>query len=508
MDLFKKIDEVSSAGKTPALSFDRVSTLEQQQKGYSLENQTASAEGYADRNNLAIIESFTIAESSWKSRKRPEFKKMILTARQYKIKHLIFKCVDRMSRNFHDLALIMDLIDQEGYTIHFYEGGGKKIDQNSTYADKMIIGVEASVAKNWSDKISYEVKLANEYKASKGIAPGPSRPGYYWDKKAKKFEIDTETHEKYCMIFDTFDKNTYSLQTYCDYLNDRGIRTNNGHLWKKNNLHKLLTNIFYTGNFEFNGEVLPGTHEPYFDMNRYKDRIIKLNCNYTTKRGRNFLLKSFVRVDNYSLTGENKKEQFTYYTNRRLKISFREEEILKALDDFVEGIRFNESFAESLKEMTREIIDEKNREFTGNTTSIRIQIDDLQAKKVIIMKEFAEDELDREAVSMVMNEYNGRIRHLKEQLDNLDKDTDSFYMKVADVIDSMREFPITYAKISNHADKVALAKKFMTHLNITKEGMQAHWLHPFKYIFDVLRFKDVPVVRKRPPMHAREDSNL
>jgi len=165
MDLFQAVDQAITEGKAPALSFDRVSTLDQQQHGYSLQNQTASAESYAERCNLQIIRAFTIAESSWKSRKRPEFKKMISTARQYKIKHLVFKCVDRMSRNFHDLALIMDLIDQEGFTVHFYEGGGKKIDGSSTYADKMIIGVEASVAKNWSDKISYEVKLSNEYKA-------------------------------------------------------------------------------------------------------------------------------------------------------------------------------------------------------------------------------------------------------------------------------------------------------------------------------------------------------
>ena len=137
----------------PALAFERVSSAKQEH-GYFLEIQHENADRYAQMNNLHIVHSFQIAESSWKHGKRKAFQQMLTTASEYNIHNLIFRCVDRIGRNYHDLAKVMDLIEQEGYIIHFFEGAGDRIHKGSTYAEKMIIGVKMAFAKQHSDKIS------------------------------------------------------------------------------------------------------------------------------------------------------------------------------------------------------------------------------------------------------------------------------------------------------------------------------------------------------------------
>ena len=509
-DIKIRIEQALIEEKVPAISFDRVSSQRQADEGYSLGNQWQSAAQYAERNNLYIVQSFSIAESSWHAQNRKMFKAMLQSAKINGIKHLIFKCVDRMSRNFADLDTIMNMITFEGYTVHFYEGGGKSIDKSSSHSDKMIIGMEATVAKHHSDKTSYDILEMNRKKAARGVAPGIPRPGYTYDTNAKQYHIDPATKDMFQYIFDTFDNGSYSIREFCGHLNEKGFRTTKDNRWTRATLHALLRNAFYTGKFVYKGVEYDGTHEAYFTTERLKARCMKLNTLCTAKRGREFLFKNFLTHGDFLLTGEFKKQQYTYYSNRTTGASFREETILKSLDDFIETVKFDERFSETLKILTKEIISERAKGHAYRSGNLQRKIQEIKAKKMRLLDSFAEDDIDKEAMQDLMAQYNGQIKFFEEQKKEVDIDTEAFYNTTVDVIDAVRNMPYIYAKITNPEDKIALLKGYMSRINITDEGLEPKWKMPFFLIYDVLDYRfELPElkVRKKDSMRGVRDSN-
>ena len=217
-------------GKTPAFSYDRVSTVEQM-AGMSLTYQSEGAARYAEEKDLCVVYYFTIAESASKEGRRV-FNTMIDIALKYNVRHLIFKSTDRMSRNYRDLARIMELVDAHGFTMHFYQTN-KMVQKGSTHDEKFIIGIEQAVAKHLSDKISHDITSVNSYKVKKGIFIGHAPFGYKYDKENKRFIIDKNKEFIARYIFNEFDGGDYSLAKFCVLLNGLGYCSPKGSIWSK-----------------------------------------------------------------------------------------------------------------------------------------------------------------------------------------------------------------------------------------------------------------------------------
>lgn len=249
------IQQAIKAGLTPALAYDRISD-EVQADGISLSYQKDGAREYARQRRLFIVRHFTVVESASKQG-RKVFAEMLDLAQRLGIKHLVFKNTDRMSRNYHDLARIESLIEKQGFEVHLYQTQ-IIINKNSSYNDRFLIGIQLAVAKHLSDKISQDVREHNQYKSRQGIAPGPSPIGYKYDRKAKHHVIDPDREQEIRYIFDEFDSGRYTLDELVLHLNERGLRTHRNEAWRKSNLHHLLTNPFYCGEFRHRGVVWCG----------------------------------------------------------------------------------------------------------------------------------------------------------------------------------------------------------------------------------------------------------
>ncbi len=89
--------------KRKAVIYTRVSTDEQKEKGFSLQDQYAKLVNYCERNDIEILEHFQ-DEHSAKNFNRPEFKRFLDIVKQKIIKPDLFLCVrpDRFSRNLEN----------------------------------------------------------------------------------------------------------------------------------------------------------------------------------------------------------------------------------------------------------------------------------------------------------------------------------------------------------------------------------------------------------------------
>ena len=136
-----------------AVAYLRVSTKEQEDEGYSLENQELSATEYAEKQNLKIVKTWKCSESGWIKKERKYFEEMIsyVLNKRNNIKHIIFYSSDRASRNMSDYIKIEQLREQ-GFTIH-YSKIGKKQEGKLSSGDKMYGRVLGTFDEFFSDFI-------------------------------------------------------------------------------------------------------------------------------------------------------------------------------------------------------------------------------------------------------------------------------------------------------------------------------------------------------------------
>lgn len=106
----------------PGVIYCRVSTQEQQAKGFSIPAQLQNAREYAFRNNIRIIKEFEEAESAAKEG-RPVFRELLrFVAKSKKPLAIIVDAVDRLTRNTQDLARADKLVEA-GHEFHSIRDG-------------------------------------------------------------------------------------------------------------------------------------------------------------------------------------------------------------------------------------------------------------------------------------------------------------------------------------------------------------------------------------------------
>ena len=365
------------------------------------------------------------------------------------------------------------------------------------------------MAKQSSDEKSFTGKNTNRYKAERGVAPGPARFGYMYSREKKQWLQDPSQSAAIEHIFQVYDDNQYSLSDMCELLNSEGLRTATGNRWTTTTLHQILTNIFYTGSFLYQGEVWPGTHEPYISMERYRARLDRLSVKYVgaKKRSTDHILSGFAKFCGRVLTGEQKQGRWTYYTNRAMRASYREEAIIEMIDRRIEQIEFNEEFAGLLKSSIKEIITERTRNQGAREGAVEREIQKYRTKKLKLLDLYTEEDIDKDLLREKINEYSGVLDRLEREKRSVRVDADKFILSAVEVVETLKRFPATYRHLENR-DKIDFLKIYADHVDINeKEGLYIAWKEPFNFIFceEILAFKDVPV-RNYPAMRAQTDT--
>ena len=524
LKIISGIKDAEKSGKTPAFAYDRISALAQAE-GLSLDYQESRAAAYADHAGLHIVHFFTIIESARKEG-RKIFNRMFELSREYNIKHIIFKNTDRMSRNYSDLVMVEDLIDNSGYNIHFYQNN-KILNSESNHNDRFILGIEIAVAKQLSDKISHDIKQSHMYKAKQGIPPAAFPAGYLYDKENRVHYKNPKYENMLNFIFDTYDEANVSMNQLIEMLNKQGYRSFTGKKWNKSHLHATLTNPFYCGKFEFHGKILQGNHEPYFSPERFERRVEKLNYKFAGARKRNFefLLRSFLKCGhcNRVLTGEMKKGQYIYYTHRNADIpelaSHREPDILKMINDKVDMIQYSQALGDWIKKLFKNTIAVKTKEHKGNKASISKRISDLEIKYFKLLDLYLEEEHKNELIKVKMDEVQKNIQFLREERGRLEANSDTFIHTISDIIDRIRQFPHQY-KFANNEEKINMLRLWADVIYVHKDFIEIQWKNPYNLILNpdimdyaVLTFPEnltqkrtVPKVRNCPVNLPRSDT--
>ncbi len=242
-----------------AVIYARVSSREQREEGYSIEAQVRLLRDAASKDGLTIQREFIEVESA-KAAGRKKFAEMVsYFKRNRSCRILLVEKTDRLYRNYRD-ALTLEGLD---ISIRFVKEN-ETLSKDARSQVKFMHDIRLAMARNYSENLREEVKKGMCEKASQGTYPGRAPFGYRNNKAARAIEIHPEKGTIARQVFEMYASGQFSLLGL-----SKELRRVTGTYISKANLHKMLTNPFYIGQFEWSGNTYKGTQPSLISPDLY-----------------------------------------------------------------------------------------------------------------------------------------------------------------------------------------------------------------------------------------------
>lgn len=196
-------------------------------------------------NNFVIFED---AGYSAKNTDRPDYQAMMDRLRTGEFSHLLVWKIDRISRNLLDFANMYAELKKLGV---IFVSKNEQFDTSSAIGEAMlkIILVFAELERNMTSERVTAVMLS---RATVGKWNGGRIPyGYTYDKQTKEFALNPEEQKIMRRMYELYEREQ-SLIWVTRYLTDHGIFTRAGKPWTPTSVHKILTNPFNIGHYQYN----------------------------------------------------------------------------------------------------------------------------------------------------------------------------------------------------------------------------------------------------------------
>ena len=261
-----------------AVSYIRVSTREQAQRGGAEEGFSLPAQREANRRKAQsmgalIVKEFADRGESARSANRPELQKMLAYLTQDgQIDYVIVHKLDRLARNRADDVEITRAFDEAGVRL---VSTSENIDQ--TPGGMLLHGIMSSIAEFYSRNLAAEVVKGLGQKARAGGTVGRAPLGYLnrqgrdsQGREARWVDIDPVRGPLITQAFTEYATDRWTLSTLTDHLTAHGLTTvptpsRPSHPLGHNKLLAILRNPYYRGIVTYQGVQYPGKHQPLID---------------------------------------------------------------------------------------------------------------------------------------------------------------------------------------------------------------------------------------------------
>jgi site-specific DNA recombinase len=301
---------------TRVVLYVRVSSKDQEKEGFSIPSQLRLLREYAASHGFVIVQEFEDVETA-KASGRARFTEMLTYLRRHQgtCRTVLVEKTDRLYRNFKDWTTLDDL----GTTIHFVKEG-RIIGPDSGSSDQLVHGINVLMARNYILNLGEEARKGMLEKARSGIYPSFAPVGYRNadGPDGKRIIVpDPQTADTVKDLFNRFATGTCSLELLVSQLRAEGV-TLQGRRLHKSTAHQILRKRLYMGEFDWDGGVYQGTHEPLVTRHcweRVQELLDARAESKTRKVKHDFAYKGLVRCGHCGclLVGEIKKGRYVYY---------------------------------------------------------------------------------------------------------------------------------------------------------------------------------------------------
>ncbi len=300
-----------------AVIYARVSSKEQEKEGFSIPAQLKLLKGYAAAQGFTVAQEYVDVETA-KQTGRAAFGEMVayLKARPA-IRVLLVEKTDRLYRNLKDWVTI----DELEVEIHLPKEG-VVLSRESRSSEKFMHGIKVLMAKNYIDNLSEEARKGMQEKAEQGIWPTKTPLGYRniaGPDGKKIIATDPDIGPIVSKLFEWYATDRYSLQEAARKAREAGLaHRKSGAKVAVSTLHAILRNRLYTGQFEWNGKLIQGKHEPLVSVELWERVQGVLDGRFAKKHRRmthDFAFSGLIACAKCgcSVVGEIKKQRYIYY---------------------------------------------------------------------------------------------------------------------------------------------------------------------------------------------------
>ena len=261
-----------------AVSYIRVSTREQAQRGGSEEGFSLPAQREANKRKAQsmgalVVKEFADRGESARSANRPELQKMLAYLKEDGgIDYVIVHKLDRLARNRADDVEINRAFEQAGVRL---VSTSENIDQ--TPGGMLLHGIMSSIAEFYSRNLANEVIKGMGEKARNGGTLGKAPLGYLNvrardenGREVRTIALDEERAPLIRLAFTEYATGQWTTKKLAAHLHDCGLTTvPTAHKPAKAvtgaQLHRMLRHPYYKGVISFQGVEYAGAHEPLVD---------------------------------------------------------------------------------------------------------------------------------------------------------------------------------------------------------------------------------------------------
>ncbi|WP_377863694.1 recombinase family protein [Bacillus sp. R86525] len=245
----------SMTTKTVAI-YARVSTIEQAEEGYSVDEQIRVLNKFCEREGYLVYDEYVDRGISGKNISgRPAIQRLLLDAEQKKFEVVLVWKMNRLARKSLDLMNIVEKLDSKNIAFRSYT----ERYETETSTGKLQFQLMAAIAEYERNNIAENVKMGMIARAKEGRWNGGQVLGY----DVVEISSDNRKRKDTHLVINEREANTVQLifqmyssghgyKSIANYINKKGYRTKKGKTFSLNAIKIIVTNPVYAGYIRYN----------------------------------------------------------------------------------------------------------------------------------------------------------------------------------------------------------------------------------------------------------------
>ena len=470
-----------------AVIYARVSSKEQEKEGFSIPAQLKLLKEYAAANGFAVAQEYVDVETA-KQTGRTAFGEMVAYLKAHPfVRVMLVEKTDRLYRNLKDWVTV-DELDVE---MHFPKEG-VVLSRESRSSEKFMHGIKVLMAKNYVDNLSEETRKGMQEKAEQGIWPSFAPLGYrnvaVADGK-KIIEPDPELAPIISRLFEWYATGTLSLKEAAQKAKAAGlVYRKSGVPVPVSTVHATLRNRLYSGEFEWNGHIYQGKHQPLVTRGLWERVQGVLDGRHTKKHRRvkhDFAFSGLIACGHCgcSIVGEIKKQRYIYYHctgyKGRCEEPYVREEVLEAqFTELLGRLRFDDEVLCWVREALQASHADQRREHQEAIARLQVEYKRLDDRIHAMYVDKLDGKIGGDFYDRFAGEWREEQRRLQREVDRHQQADESYMEEGVQILELARNAQRLFASQEPRQKRRLL--KFMLSNCLWENGeVVAHFRQPF-----------------------------
>ena len=392
----------------------RVSTEDQAREGFSLPEQEKRLRAMCEYKNYEVYDVYEERGISAKTGNyRPEFERLLQDVRDKKVNTIVVLKLDRLTRSVSDWEKILIFLEENDA---YLDCANDEI--NTTNANgKMISRILTSVSQQEIERTSERTKIGLAGAIKVGHIPHQAPLGYKHEDK--KLVIDYATKDVAIRIFNMY-HDGLSYKKISNILNEEKVlgKTN----WRDSTILNILENPIYKGDFIHGRRTKHPTYyfdvvEPLVSKEYWEECQVQQKKNSRSfQRTLTYLFMQKLkcpkckRILGGKATTKKNGNSYYYYYCHDCKISFKESEIEKTIDEYMDSIvEYDSIVNQYFLPMIKQKIENPKEELEKELKSQRSKFDRIREayiNEVFTLKEYNQE---RKKVEDIINDLETKL---------------------------------------------------------------------------------------------------